>query len=76
MISVDQGHECTDDEVEHGGSTSLNVSGHTVKRLICPLCRSQVKGWKVVNSAQNYLKHTARICAHESCLIKGNYEEL
>ena len=75
-ISIDQGDECTDREVEHGGSTSLNVSEHGVKGLICPLCREKVKGWKVVNSARDYLNHTARICAHESCSFEGNYEEL
>ena len=39
-ISVDQGDECTDHEIEHGGSTSLSASGHSVKDLTL---------WKVVN---------------------------
>ncbi|XP_071698574.1 uncharacterized protein [Rutidosis leptorrhynchoides] len=47
-----------------------------VAELACPLCRGQVKGWTVVDSAREYLNCKKRTCMHDSCSFIGAYKEL
>ncbi|CAH1450609.1 unnamed protein product [Lactuca virosa] len=47
-----------------------------VAELACPLCRGQVKGWTVVESAREYLNCKKRTCMHEDCVFVGAYKEL
>ncbi|KAL7585093.1 hypothetical protein Lser_V15G46098 [Lactuca serriola] len=44
--------------------------------LACPLCRGQVKGWTVVESAREYLNLKKRSCMHDECSFVGVYKEL
>lgn len=47
-----------------------------VAELACPLCRGQVKGWTVVESAREYLNCKKRACMHDECVFVGAYKEL
>ncbi|KAL3635271.1 hypothetical protein CASFOL_019818 [Castilleja foliolosa] len=44
--------------------------------LTCPLCRSQVKGWTVVEPAREHLNTKRRNCMHDDCSFVGTYKEL
>ncbi|MFS7919520.1 hypothetical protein Hanom_Chr03g00213581 [Helianthus anomalus] len=45
-------------------------------QLACPLCRGQVKGWTVVESAREYFNSKKRSCMHDKCSFVGVYKEL
>uniref|UniRef100_A0A7N1A7Z8 Uncharacterized protein n=1 Tax=Kalanchoe fedtschenkoi TaxID=63787 RepID=A0A7N1A7Z8_KALFE len=47
-----------------------------VAELPCPLCRGNVKGWTVVESARDYLNSKKRTCMHDKCCFVGNYRRL
>ncbi|KAK9271125.1 hypothetical protein L1049_026714 [Liquidambar formosana] len=47
-----------------------------VMELLCPLCRGQVKGWTVVDSAREYLNAKKRTCMQDNCSFVGNYKRL
>ena len=47
-----------------------------VSQLLCPLCRGQVKGWTLVESARKYLNKKKRACMEENCSFAGNYKQL
>lgn len=63
-----------DDCMEPSGQ--VNLSGHEIPQLICPLCRGEVKGFTVVEQVRKYLNTKGRSCAHESCPVVGNYSQL
>lgn len=44
--------------------------------LACPLCRGQVKGWTVVESAREFLNGKKRACMEDDCTFLGIYKEL
>lgn len=44
--------------------------------LTCPLCRGQVKGWTVVQTARDHLNLKKRICMQEECVFAGTFGEL
>ncbi|KAK9077106.1 hypothetical protein SSX86_005442 [Deinandra increscens subsp. villosa] len=58
------------------------ISGWPVEKsgeltqLACPLCRGQVKGWTVVESAREYFNTKKRSCVHDKCSFVGVYKEL
>ena len=47
-----------------------------VPELLCPLCRNQVKGWIVIESARKYLNAKKRTCMQDDCSFRGTYKEL
>ncbi|KAL8123634.1 uncharacterized protein LOC141717768 [Apium graveolens] len=47
-----------------------------VAELACPLCRGQVKGWTVLESAREYLNGKKRTCMEDKCSYVGTYKEL
>ncbi|KAE8687076.1 separase-like isoform X1 [Hibiscus syriacus] len=56
-------------------------SGWPVKKcgvleLACPLCRGQVKGWTVVESAREYLNAKKRSCMQDDCTFIWTFKEL
>ncbi|KAI3755241.1 hypothetical protein L1987_55037 [Smallanthus sonchifolius] len=59
-----------------------HISGWPVEKcgeltqLACPLCRGQVKGWTVVESAREYFNTKKRSCMHDKCSFVGVYKEL
>lgn len=64
------------------GSSSINAHSSTgsssskSKHLVCPLCRGQIFGWRVINAARKYFNGKARNCSHELCTFAGTYQEL
>ncbi|KVI01774.1 Protein of unknown function DUF1644 [Cynara cardunculus var. scolymus] len=66
----------------NGGPALDPISGWPVEKceegaeLACPLCRGQVKGWTVVESAREYLNAKKRTCMHDNCSFVGGYKEL
>ncbi|XP_057768137.1 uncharacterized protein LOC130988338 [Salvia miltiorrhiza] len=44
--------------------------------LLCPLCRGQINGWTVVDSARYFMNAKARSCACETCDFSGTYKDL
>ena len=45
-------------------------------RLVCPLCRGQIKEWKVVDAARHFMNEKSRSCACETCSFSGTYTDL
>lgn len=58
-----------------GGPPPVEKGGEGAE-LACPLCRGQVKGWTVVESAREYLNLKKRSCMHDECSYVGVYKEL
>ncbi|GAB2289227.1 hypothetical protein Dimus_023532 [Dionaea muscipula] len=46
------------------------------QKLVCPLCRGQISGWMVVESARLFMNAKSRGCACETCDFSGNYADL
>ncbi|XP_047938091.1 uncharacterized protein LOC125185579 [Salvia hispanica] len=67
-----------------GSIASLNFSEESgcpdmkskLSELLCPLCRSEVKGWTVLEPARRYLNSKKRACAQEKCSFVGTYKEI
>nr|GLL28675.1 uncharacterized protein LOC109165047 [Ipomoea trifida] len=47
-----------------------------IAKLACPLCRGQVKGWTVVETAREFLNAKKRSCMQDGCSFVGNYREI
>ncbi|CAI9100204.1 OLC1v1037149C1 [Oldenlandia corymbosa var. corymbosa] len=45
-------------------------------KLVCPLCRQQINGWVVVESARRFMNSKLRSCACETCDFSGTYRDL
>ncbi|KAL8485473.1 hypothetical protein ACS0TY_027682 [Phlomoides rotata] len=45
-------------------------------KLLCPLCRGQVRGWTLVEQARRYLNAKKRTCMQDNCSFLGNYKQL
>ncbi|XP_076904507.1 uncharacterized protein LOC143559981 [Bidens hawaiensis] len=45
-------------------------------KLVCPLCRGEVNGWVVVESARLFMNSKTRSCASETCEFSGTYTDL
>lgn len=57
-------------------SPEENASNQEQSKLLCPLCRGEVTGWKVVETARRYMNSIVRSCSKESCGYTGCYAEL
>ncbi|XP_047322358.1 uncharacterized protein LOC124926213 [Impatiens glandulifera] len=57
-----------------GGST--RVKNTEDSKLLCPLCRGQVKGWTVVEPVRKYFNRKKRACTQENCSFVGTYRKL
>ncbi|OIW03118.1 hypothetical protein TanjilG_07270 [Lupinus angustifolius] len=69
----------TEDSIGSPGGlldTNSAVEKSEVTKLVCPLCRGQVKGWTVVEPVREYLNAKTRNCMQVSCSYVGNYKEL
>lgn len=53
-----------------------SVDNCEAAELACPLCRGQVKGWTVVESAREHLNAKKRSCMQENCTFAGTFKEL
>ncbi|KAK6941623.1 Protein of unknown function DUF1644 [Dillenia turbinata] len=45
-------------------------------KLVCPLCRGQITGWVVVESARLFMNAKSRSCSCETCEFSGTYTDL
>ncbi|KAL8254851.1 hypothetical protein R6Q59_033072 [Mikania micrantha] len=69
-------------EVTHVTSTQAASSGileggsTPVLKLVCPLCRGEVSGWIVVETARLFMNTKSRSCASETCDFSGTYTDL
>lgn len=55
---------------------SLSCEDETKSKLVCPLCRGQIKEWKVVEGARHFMNEKSRSCSCESCNFTGTYTDL
>ncbi|XP_021858411.1 uncharacterized protein [Spinacia oleracea] len=66
------------DEGKSQGSVAAEIgSMHKLQqKLVCPLCRGQISGWVVAESARDFMNAKIRSCACETCEYNGNYTDL
>ncbi|OIV96689.1 hypothetical protein TanjilG_09231 [Lupinus angustifolius] len=64
------------DNSNFGLSTGEHNENTEVTELLCPLCRRQVKGWTVVETARKSLNAKKRSCVKDDCSFVGNYKQL
>lgn len=67
--------------VEDASSVSIPVphapcESQVQQKLMCPLCRGQIRGWVVMESARRFMNSKARNCACETCEYSGAYADL
>ncbi|XP_027070905.1 uncharacterized protein [Coffea arabica] len=66
-------------ERREGGPASLEAvscEDEIKSKLVCPLCRQQIHGWMVVESARRFMNAKSRSCACETCDFNGTYRDL
>uniref|UniRef100_A0A5B6ZEL8 Uncharacterized protein n=1 Tax=Davidia involucrata TaxID=16924 RepID=A0A5B6ZEL8_DAVIN len=78
MISEATAVDLQGERSEEGSSSVNAMSCETqVKpKLVCPLCRGQINGWIVVESARHFMNAKSRSCACETCNFSGPYTDL
>ncbi|KAJ4708319.1 Protein of unknown function (DUF1644) [Melia azedarach] len=61
-----------------GSSTlhSLSCEKKTCPKLVCPLCRGEIKDWIVVEAARKFMNSKPRSCSCETCDFNGTYTDL
>ncbi|KAL5066400.1 hypothetical protein RYX36_028137 [Vicia faba] len=55
---------------------SLSCEDETKSKLVCPMCRGQVKEWKVMDGACHFMNEKLRNFSCESCNFTGTYIDL
>ncbi|KAH7546462.1 uncharacterized protein LOC107429853 [Ziziphus jujuba] len=60
--------------IEEGTPTSCE--NQTPAKLLCPLCRGQIKEWIVVEPARRFMNAKSRSCSCETCNFSGSYTDL
>ncbi|KAM0871565.1 hypothetical protein ACQ4PT_039306 [Festuca glaucescens] len=62
----------------HEVSTAVAAASKRPKdmELACPICRGEVKGWTLVETARQFLNRKRRTCIHEDCSFIGSYKKL
>lgn len=63
---------------EEGSSMphSLSCEKKTRPKLVCPLCRGDVKDWIIVDAARRFMNGKTRSCSCETCDFSGTYTDL
>ncbi|XWS70667.1 hypothetical protein CRYUN_Cryun03dG0066400 [Craigia yunnanensis] len=63
---------------EDGLSTPSIVSceNQVLSKLVCPLCRGEIKDWVVVEPARLFMNAKSRSCSSETCNFSGAYKDL
>ncbi|XP_022749723.1 uncharacterized protein LOC111299059 [Durio zibethinus] len=63
---------------EEGLSTPSIVSceNQVLSKLLCPLCRGEIKDWVVVEPARQFMNAKSRSCSSETCNFTGAYKDL
>nr|KYP40457.1 hypothetical protein KK1_038213 [Cajanus cajan] len=56
---------------------SFTDTSSTIPQVeVCPLCRGQIKEWKVVEAARHFMNEKSRSCSCETCNFSGTYTDL
>ncbi|KAI9191674.1 hypothetical protein LWI28_011839 [Acer negundo] len=55
---------------------SVTCEDKSLSKLVCPLCRGEIKDWIVVDSARRFMNAKPRSCACETCEFSGIYKDL
>ncbi|KAA8523045.1 hypothetical protein F0562_009468 [Nyssa sinensis] len=78
MISEATAMDLQGERSEEGSSsmTAMSCETQVKPKLVCPLCRGQINGWIVVESARRFMNAKSRSCAHETCDFSGAYTDL
>ncbi|CAL0300791.1 unnamed protein product [Lupinus luteus] len=81
VISSSNGQQPRQGSISSQGVVVLQGSNSTCgenegSKLLCPLCRGQVKGWTIVEPVRDYLNMKKRSCMQDNCTFSGNYREL
>ncbi|KAK4753937.1 hypothetical protein SAY87_002041 [Trapa incisa] len=58
------------------GPASVPCENPAEPKLLCPLCRGQIKEWVVVEGARRFMNAKLRSCASETCEYMGTYTDL
>ncbi|GMH30699.1 hypothetical protein Nepgr_032542 [Nepenthes gracilis] len=61
---------------DHLSNPDFSAMHKLQHNLVCPLCRGQISGWIVVDSARCFMNAKLRSCACETCDFSGNYTDL
>ncbi|GLU09758.1 hypothetical protein SLE2022_266010 [Rubroshorea leprosula] len=67
------------DERREEGPPNLSTipfEDHMKPKLLCPLCRGQIKDWIVVEPARQFMNAKSRSCSCETCDFSGTYADL
>lgn len=67
-----------EERTEGGPSTPSIVlcQNQVLSKLLCPLCRGEIKDWVVVEPARNFMNAKSRSCSSETCNFTGAYKDL
>ncbi|KAG8495635.1 hypothetical protein CXB51_013559 [Gossypium anomalum] len=70
--------ELREERTEEGPSNPSIVSceNQVLQKLVCPLCRGEVKDWVVVEPARHFMNAKSRSCSSETCNFTGSYKDL
>ncbi|KAF3453653.1 hypothetical protein FNV43_RR04094 [Rhamnella rubrinervis] len=63
------------EEINEEG-TPTSCENRTPAKLLCPLCRGQIKEWIVLESARRFMNAKSRSCSCETCNFSGSYTDL
>uniref|UniRef100_A0A2P2MDZ3 Uncharacterized protein n=1 Tax=Rhizophora mucronata TaxID=61149 RepID=A0A2P2MDZ3_RHIMU len=71
----------TDLQVEQSEEVSLSsgmisCDNKIRSKLVCPLCRGQIKEWIVMEPARRFMNAKPRSCSCETCEFSGTYSDL
>ncbi|PIA42512.1 hypothetical protein AQUCO_02000162v1 [Aquilegia coerulea] len=61
---------------ELGPAPNTPCESQVQHKLVCPLCRGQINGWIVMETARRFMNCKARSCACETCEYNGTYADL
>ncbi|XP_022755112.1 uncharacterized protein LOC111303254 [Durio zibethinus] len=66
------------ERTEEGPSNQSDVSceNQGLSKLVCPLCRGEIKDWVVVEPARCFMNAKSRSCSSETCDFAGAYKDL
>ncbi|KAK8581716.1 hypothetical protein V6N13_144726 [Hibiscus sabdariffa] len=70
--------ELQEERTEEGPSTPSTVSceKQVLSKLVCPLCRGEIKDCVVVEPARHFMNAKCRSCSSETCNFTGSYKDL
>ncbi|KAL4277775.1 hypothetical protein GQ457_03G045970 [Hibiscus cannabinus] len=70
--------ELQEERTEEGPSTPSTVSceKQVLSKLVCPLCRGEIKDCVVVEPARHFMNAKSRSCSSETCNFTGSYKDL